>query len=104
MRSTMEAESIISRRERKESWGGGGSVEIFTEYFHTLGGQFARSYFFLPCMFSKALHYVFISFTFIINYNCLHITLPHTGGITKQTHPYFREHRTEDEKTKVTGQ
>lgn len=65
-------------RERKRV-GGERSVEIFTEYFHTLGGQFARSYFFLPCMFSKALHYVFISFTFNINYNWFHITLPHTG-------------------------
>lgn len=53
-------------------------------------GQFARSYFFLPCMFAKALHYVFISFTFIINYNGLHMTFPHTGNNKTNTSPLPR--------------
>lgn len=48
MRSTMEAESIISGRQRKRV--GERSVEIFTEYFHTLGvSSLARTSSFRVC-------------------------------------------------------
>lgn len=98
MWSTMEAESIISGRERERKRVGDRSVEIFTEYFHTLGGQFARSYFFLPCMFSKALHYVFIRVSLlllIIPMVC--ILLFHTRGNNKTNTSLLREQRREDE-------
>lgn len=68
------------------------------EYFHTLGGQFARSYFFHPCMFSKALHYVFIRVSLlllIIPIVC--ILLFHTRGNNKTNTSLLREQCREDE-------
>lgn len=101
MWSTMEAESIISGRERKSR--GEKCWNIHGILPHTRG-QFARSYLFLPCMFSKALHYVFIRVSLlllIIPMVC--ILLFHTRGITKQTHPYSAS-IVEKMKKPVTGQ
>jgi len=52
-------------QQKREREGGGKCWNIHGILPHTRG-QFARSYFFLPCMFSKALHYIFIRVSLLL--------------------------------------